>query len=105
MGFISFMKKVLFGADEDDAELRAARARHGIVLDKTDTEEARESDEPEKEPYDVWEEVRNMRGTFLFGSWASRKFRIIGEDKVKAELEALEKKREEERKKKEEGEG
>ncbi len=101
MGFISFMKKVLSGADEDDAELRAARARHGITLDKADDkQEANKKEEPEKEPYDVWEEVRSVRSSFFFGSWASRKFRIIGEDKVKAELAALERKREEERKKK-----
>ena len=35
------------------------------------------------------------------GSWATRKFRVIGEDKLKADLEALERKREEKRKAKE----
>jgi hypothetical protein len=90
MGFLDFWKKV-FSGEDDDAELKAARARHGITLDAKD-----DKDEEEEEPFDPWEEVRNARTTFFFGSWATRKFRIIGEDKVKRELEELEKKREEE---------
>ena len=96
MGFLDFWKKVFSGEDADDAELRAARARHGITVDEK--QDRRAKDEPEKEPYDPWEEVRNARTSFFFGSWATRKFRVVGEDKVKAELEALEKKREEEKK-------
>ena len=92
MGFFDFVKKIFSGDDSDDAELRAARARHGITVDaRADKEE-----DDEKEVYDPWDEVRNSRMNFLLGSWASRKFRIVGEEKVKAQLEALEKKREEE---------
>ena len=91
MGFRDFWKK-LFTSEEDDAELNAARARHGIKIETP--EEKRKREQEEKEPYDPWEEIRNIRSTFLLGSWVSRKIRIVGEDKVKAELEALRKKRE-----------
>jgi hypothetical protein len=87
MGFRDFWKKVFSG--DDDAELKAARARHGITFDERDKKEA---EEEEKEPFDPWEEVRNARTSFFLGTWASRKFHIIGEDKVKAKLEELEKK-------------
>ena len=98
MGFFDFWKKVFSSEDADDAALRAARARHGITVDEKKNSKAKDEDEPEKEPYDPWEDVRNARTSFFFGSWATRKFRSVGEDKVKAELEALEKKREEEKK-------
>ena len=97
MGFFDFIKKIFSGADDDDAELRAARARHGITVDERPD---KEEEEAEREAYDPWEEVRNARTNFLMGSWASRKFRIVGEEKVKEQLEALEKKREEEEGKK-----
>jgi hypothetical protein len=102
MGIVSFFKKVFTGETEDP-ELEAARARHNIVVEKM--QDKREKDE-DKEPYDPWSEVDNLRRNFFIGSWASRKFRIIGEDKVKAELEALRKKREEKeaRRKEEKGE-
>jgi hypothetical protein len=97
MGFRDFWRK-FFSTEEDDAELNAARARHGIKAETPEEKKKREAEE--KEPYDPWEEVRNARSSFFFGSWATRKFRIVGEDKVKKELEELEKKRqaEEERK-------
>lgn len=102
MSFFDFWKKV-FSSEEDDAELKAARARHGIKVETPEEQKKREK--AEEEPYDPWEEVRNARTSFFFGSWASRKFRIVGEDKIKAELEALEKKRKEEEEKKGRGEG
>jgi len=106
MGFGAFLKRVfsLSGGGEDDAELRAARARHGIAVGEKD-EKVDKKDEKkyiEPEPYDPWEEIRNLRTNFWFGSWVTRKFRVIGEDKVKKELADLEKKREEERKSEEE---
>ncbi|HUT66992.1 MAG TPA: hypothetical protein VMW86_00385 [Dehalococcoidales bacterium] len=98
MGFWNFLKKI-FGSDDDDAELQAARARHGIKID-VDVK-GRDKDE---ETYDPWDDIRNFRTNFWLGNWVNRKFRIIGEEKVKKELAELEKKREEERKQKE-GEG
>jgi hypothetical protein len=91
MSFFDFFKKIFSSDDDlDDAELNAARARHGIAADlNADKKE----ETAEKEAYDPWEEVRNARMNFFMGSWASRKFRIVGEDKVKAELAALEKKK------------
>jgi hypothetical protein len=96
MGFLDFWKNVFSSDEADEATLRAARARHGIKVDeKIDIKTKVE--EPEREPYDPWEEVSNARMSFFFGRWASKKFRVVGEDKVKAELEALEKRREEEK--------
>jgi hypothetical protein len=90
MSFFDFFKKI-FSADDDvnDAELNAARARHGITVDPN---AEKEEERAEREAYDPWEEVKNARMNFFVGSWASKKFRIVGEDKVKAELAALEKK-------------
>jgi hypothetical protein len=103
VGIVSFLKKVFTG-EAEDPELEAARARHNIVVGDKEKEK-QEQREKEFKEYDPWTEVDNLRRNFFIGSWASRKFRIIGEDKVKAELEALRKKREEkERAKREEGE-
>jgi hypothetical protein len=100
MGIVSFFKRVFTSDEEDDPELAAARARHNIVVDEG-KKRGREENEDDKEPYDPWTEVDNLRRNFFLGSWASRKFRIVGEDKLKADLERLEKKRAE----RERGEG
>ena len=102
MGLISFIKKVFIGESVDEEELRAARARHNIVVDEEKEPDKRKQEE-DKELYDPWSEVDNLRRNFFMGSWASRKFRVIGEDKVKADLDKLERKREEKRKAKEDG--
>jgi hypothetical protein len=93
MGFFDFVKK-LFSSDAEleDAELSAARARHGIVVNEAADE--KEAKKAEAEAYDPWEEVRNARMNFLVGSWATKKFHIVGEEKVKEELAALDRKRE-----------
>jgi hypothetical protein len=59
---------------------------------------AEEYEEEKKETaarYDPWEEIDNFKMNFFLGGWATRKFKggVIGEDKVKKELEELEKKR------------
>jgi len=103
MGFKSFIRHVIYGYDDDDPELKAAREKHGIVVGEDKEEEKKKAEE-----YDAWDEIRNMRMNFFLGSWATRKYkhRIIGEDKVKRQLAELEKKREKKAaKKKEEGEG
>lgn len=98
MGFKEFWKKIFNSEDElTDAELNAARARHGIKVETPEEQRKRlKAEKEEQEPYDPWEEVRNVRTSFFFGSWATKKFKIVGEDKVKADLEKLEKKRKEE---------
>ena len=105
MGFLSFIKKLFTCGDVDKAALNAVRARHGIKVDENEKVSVNESpveiDRSVRE-YNVWEEIRNYRSNFFFGSWATRKFHPFGEDKVKKQLAELEKKREEERKKKEE---
>jgi hypothetical protein len=104
MGFLSFMKKVIGIGGEDDPEIIAARARHGINVDEVDEHEHKNEQERFTEEFDVWDEIRNIRMNFFIGNWASKKFRIIGEDKVKKQLAELEKKRDEEGKRKGEGE-
>jgi hypothetical protein len=94
MGFLSFMKKVFSGESEDDAELNAARARHGINVNEPDEHKSGTKQERFAEEYDVWEEIKNIRSNFFIGNWAAKKFHVIGEDKVKKQLEELEKKRE-----------
>ncbi len=96
MGFLSFLKKVFSGEDEDEAELDAARARHGIKLTGKDRLEMNKSSSEEEhfgENYDVWEDLRHFRSSFFMGNWAAKKFHVIGEDKVKKQLEELEQKR------------
>jgi hypothetical protein len=95
MGFWSFMKKIFSASSHDEAELEEYRVKHGIDVGdiKSDTET---KSQPGREDYDVWEDLRNMRMNFFFGSWVTRKFRPIGEDKLKKQLDDLEKKRREE---------
>ncbi|MBN1693240.1 MAG: hypothetical protein JW845_06775 [Dehalococcoidales bacterium] len=107
MGFLSFLKNIFAGGHSDDEALDAARARHGVHIDekaKKDMDKPTTEAERFADNYDTWEELKNYRMTFLFGSWITRKFRPIGEDKVKKQLEDLEKKRrlEAERKKQQE---
>ena len=104
MGFFSFLKKMFGGDEKDEAELDAARARHGIVLsakDKKEMNEATSEEEHTAQEYDVWEDLKNMRSSFFIGSWAAKKFHVVGQDRVKKDLEELQKKRDEEAKKKE----
>ena len=95
MGFFSFIKKIFAGENVDEAALDAARARHGI---KIDAKQKAEVNKPATEAqrfaknYDAWEDVRYYRSNFFLGSWVTRKFHPIGEEKVKKQLEDLEKK-------------
>jgi hypothetical protein len=102
MGFLSRIKKLFSAEDKDEIELDAARARHGIVLDakdKLEMDKPMSNDERMAHDYDAWEDLKTFKSSFLLGGWAAKKFHVIGEDKVKKELEALAKKREEEEKK------
>jgi hypothetical protein len=106
MGFFSFLKKVFVGEDAEEAELIAARRRHGIITDEEVNDAFQQNKEMRRlaREYDAWEDIDQFRWTFFFGRWAARKFHPVGEDKVKRDLEKLEKKRrqEEEKKKREE---
>ena len=99
MGFLSFLRKI-FGNEAEEAELDAARARHGITVDKIEANKPTTEQQKFADDYDVWEELRNMRASFFIGGWASKKFRVFGEEKVKKQLADLEKKRQEEEGKK-----
>ena len=96
MSFWSFMKKVFSLSGQDEAELQQLRAKHGIVVDDKLSMDKDKEAKAKADEYDVWEEIRNMRTNFYLGSWATKKFRPIGEEKVKKQLAELEKKREEE---------
>lgn len=103
MGFFSLIKKVFAGESADEEELDAMRRRHGVVLtekEKVEANKAATEAERFAAGYDVWEEVDRYRMTFLIGGWLTKKFRPIGEEKVKRDLEKLEKKRQEEARKK-----
>jgi len=97
MGFVSFIKHIFSAEDKDEQDLDKARARHGIVLsakDKVEMNKVTSEDERMAHEYDAWEDLKNIKSSFFLGNWAARKFHIVGEDKVKKQLEALEKKRE-----------
>lgn len=99
MGLFSFLKKLFSGEDAEEKKLDEARARHGIVLDakdKAEMDKAATEEERFAKEYDPWEDIKQMRSSFFIGGWAAKKFHVIGEDKVKKELEELEKKRAEE---------
>jgi hypothetical protein len=104
MGFWSTIKSIFSLSGKDDTELARLREKHGINVGTAEKEKIlREvKNEPDSPDYDPWEEIRNMRMYFFFGRWITRKvkFRPIGEEKVKKQLEELAKKREEEEKKK-----
>ncbi len=105
MGLRLFLKQIFSLNPQEDPELQRLRAKHGIVTDEKETELPLEKkSKPGNEDYDVWEDIRNYRLNFFFGSWVTRKFRPIGEEKLKKDLEALEKKHEEEERRKR-GEG
>jgi hypothetical protein len=107
MGFWSTLKEIFSLSGKGDAELEGLRKKHGIDAKSKEDILHEIKNEPNSPDYDVWEELRNIRAYFWFGSWITRKikYRPIGEEKVKKQLEELAKKREdEEKRKREQGE-
>jgi hypothetical protein len=104
MGLWSFIKKIFSASSQDEAELAEYRTRHGIEVGET-KDDAEKKNASDSEDYDVWEDLKNMRMNFFFGSWVTHKFRPVGEDKLKKQLDDLEKKRQEEAEKKKQVEG
>jgi hypothetical protein len=102
MSFWSGLRKIFSLSGEDEVELKELREKHGIDLKSKEDILREHKNEPGTPDYDPWEEIRNVRTNFFFGSWVTRKFRPIGEDKLKRDLERLAKKREEEEKQKRE---
>jgi hypothetical protein len=101
MGWISAIKKI-FSAD--DAELREARARHrGSEADPEAEYLYEEQPKRFSEKFDVWEELDGFRTNFFFGRFLGRKISMPRSEKLRQELEALEKKRADERQRKGEG--
>jgi hypothetical protein len=106
MGFFSFFKKLFVGEDTDEMELNAARRRHGVISKDEEVAALKENQEMRRfaKEYDAWEEIDQFRWTFFLGGWVAKKIHPIGEDKLKRDLEKLEKRRlQEEEKKKREG--
>jgi hypothetical protein len=99
MGFLNFLKTVFSPTTpEEEDEFRKLRAKHGITTEEEEAvkKQAGEYNQPGDPDYDVWEDLRNYRLNFFLGSWVTRKFRPIGEDKLKKRLDELEKRRQEE---------
>jgi hypothetical protein len=90
---MGFFDKIFHHLDKDEEELDAARARHGIIVDKKEMDKPATEEERFASEYDAWEELKHFRSDFFMGKWARRKFTPIGEEKVKRQLEDLEKKR------------
>jgi hypothetical protein len=95
MGLRSFIKDIFSVSREEEAELERLRAKHGIKPDLGNEKEENLSNKPGPD-YDPWEDIRNARMHYFLGSWVTRKFRPIGEEKLKKDLAELEKKRQEE---------
>jgi hypothetical protein len=100
MGFFSTIgsgfKKAYDWVFQDEEKLRKVKSGNYAAAE---TEEEHHDEVKEfTERYDAWEEIDNIRMNFFLGSWATKKFKggIIGEEKVKRELEELERKRAEE---------
>ncbi len=107
MGFFSFISKLFSGGSVEQSELDAARERHGVTMTPDEKKEAdKDITEIQRayEDYDAWEELKHYRTNFFFGSWMTKKFHVIGEAKIKRELEELAKKREEQALKKQQKE-
>ncbi len=101
MGWISAIKKI-FSAD--DVGLREARAKHkGSEADPEAEYLYEEQQKRFSEKFDVWDEIDDFRTSFFFGRFLSRKFSMPRSEKLRQELEALEKKKAEERQQKGEG--
>jgi hypothetical protein len=98
MGFLESLKKIFsLTTPEEEAVLARLREKHGIKMDdKDDSSIVRQKKNRPGDPdYDVWEDLRNMRANFFLGSWVTRKFRPVGEEKLKKQLEEAERKRQE----------
>jgi len=95
MGFFSFFKKLFAGEDADEMELNAARRRHGVITKDEEVAALKGNQEIRRfaKEYDPWEEIDQFRWTFFLGGWVAKKIHPIGEDKLKRDLEKLEKKR------------
>ncbi|MDD5338418.1 MAG: hypothetical protein PHG35_03280 [Dehalococcoidales bacterium] len=96
MSFLSFLKKMFAGESADQAELNAARRRHGVAAVDEDADSALKQNEDMRrftKEYDVWEEIDQYRWSFFVGGWVAKKIHPIGEDKVKRDLERLEQNR------------
>jgi hypothetical protein len=96
MGFFKAIGNGLHKARDwvypDEAKLRKVKSeKYQEMPVGKDTDKKKET----SESFDAWEEIDNFKMNFFLGSWATKKFKggIIGEDKVKKELEELEKKR------------
>jgi hypothetical protein len=105
MGFLSFLKKVFTGEDIEETQLNAARRRHGVITKEEEEAALNENLEAQRfaKEYDVWEDIDRYRWSFFVGGWVAKKIHPIGEEKLKRDLEAIEKKRREAEEKKKGG--
>lgn len=104
MGSVLSAIKKMFGGitratnwlSADDEKLREARAKHLGDLGEPETgaeDELKDEQTRLVEDFNVWDEIDNMRLNFFFGRFISRKIRMPQSDKLKKELEELDKKK------------
>ncbi len=85
-------------------EVKQARERYGITIDEEEAKEElnRELEkqrktgwELEEKDYDPWDELGNIRTSFWIGGWAAKRLHWHpSDDKLRAELEEVARKRE-----------
>ena len=91
------------GSEPISDEIKQARERHGINPGEEEEQRpgAGARGRFEEEPYDPWEELRNIRSNFWVGGWAARRLRWRpNTDKLREDLEEMEKEREEKQRQK-----
>ena len=104
----------LFGKGKEPIsdEVKQARARLGITIDKEEEKEERKRElagerktgwEFDSDEYDPWDELKNVRMNFWIGGWAAKRLQehsgidyvLCNTDKLREELEEVQRKREE----------
>ena len=99
MGFFQTIghgfKKAYDWVFQDEEKLRKVKSSNYTAAPAVEVKEPDDEEEEVDHQYDAWEEIDNLRMNMFLGSWATKKFKggVIGEDKVKKDLERLEKKR------------
>jgi hypothetical protein len=98
MGFWASIKRIINGnSAAEEAELDAARARHGIAADEIEKAFRSAKEQREAANFDAWEELKYFKTDFIMGNWASKKLRpFFGAESLKKDIDKLEEKRRQE---------
>ena len=77
---------------QDEKRLRRARGGGLASAGEPDADVDYEEQKRRANNFSAWEEIDDIRGNFLIGSWALRRIRGIGKGEFRREREALERK-------------